>query len=216
MPIRPNTSSTTPITSILPESAHPHTGGVPSPRQQLNGASHPHRALHLIRRITSSMRLSPFSPLIAARHRAHLRPRPFITDGLRPTSSCHHRFRFRSSSTTTRSRHPFSQTLGQTDSFRKKTPNREGWIPSTGAEAARTISGFIMASKGDTRRTHTTRCLRSHVESAKMTLLSIIIRTNPSTTSPHCPHRSRISGRSTSRRIHAGTGRGRWMISICI
>jgi len=224
MPIRPNTSSTIPITSILLESALPRTEGVPSPRQPLNGASHPHQAPHLIRRITSSMRLSPSKPLTAARPRAHLQPRPLTTDGLHPTSSCHHRFRFRSSSssTTTLLRHSFSQTLGQTDSFHKKTPIREGWIPSTGAGAARMISGFIMANRPNTHKTHTTQCLRSHAESAKMTLSSIITRTNrsPSTISPHClrypPHRSRISGRSTSRRTHAGTGRGRWMILICI
>jgi len=223
MLIRPNTSSTIQITSILPESALPHTGGVQNPGQLPNEAYHPHQALRLIRKITSLTRLSPSNPLPAAHPRAHPRPRPLITDGRRPISSCHHRFRFRNNSTAKLLRHPSSQILGQMDLlFHKTTPIREDWIPSIGAGEARTISGFNMASKGDTLKMPTTPFLRSHAESAETTLTSIIIRMNrpPSTTNPLCPHcprhRSRISGRSMSRRMHAGTGRGRWMIWICI
>ena len=223
MPIRPNTGSITRITSIPRANVLPHTGGAPNQRRIPCGVSHPHRALHLIRKTTSSTTSSPSNPLRAARLPARPRPRPSITVGRHPTSSCHHRFRFRNSSTARQPRLPFLRILGQTGSLlHKTTRTREGWIPSIGAGAARTISGFSMANKGDTRITHTTRCLRSPAESARTTLPSIITPMSrpPSTISPLCLHypplRSRINGHSMSRRIRAGIGRGRWMISICI
>jgi len=222
MPIRLSTGSITRITSIPRESALPHTGGVQNPRQRLSAASHLHQALHPIPRITSSTRWSPSNHLLVALPLVRPRPRPLIMAGRHPTSSCHHRFRFRSSITVTLFRPPFSQILGRTHSlFHKTTRIREGWILSTGDEAARTISGFLMVNKGDIHKTRTTRCLRSPAALAKTTLSSIITRMNrpPSTISPPClhypPRQFRISGHSASHRILAGTGRGRWMILIC-
>lgn len=222
MPIRPNTRSITQIISIPQESALPHTGGAPRPRQRLSEASHPHQAPRLIRRITSSTRSLPSNPLLAAHLLARLQLPPPTMDGRRPTSLCHHRFRFRSSMVTLL-RPPFSRIRGQTILlFHKTTHNREGWIPSTGAAAAKTISGSIITSKEDTPKIPTARCPPSPVDSVKTTPSSIITRTNRllSIISQHylrcLPLQSTISGRLMSRRSPAGTGRGRWMISICI
>jgi len=222
MPIRPNTKSITRITSIPQESAPPHTGGAPRPRQRLSEASHPRQAPRPIRRITSSTRSLLSNPLLAAHPLVRLQLPPPTMDGRRPTSSCRHRFRFRSSMVTLL-RPPFSRIRGQTVLlFHKTIPNKEDWIPSTGAAAVRTISGFIITNKEDTPKMPTARCPLSPVDSVKTIPSSIITRTNRPLSIInqhylHClPPQSTISGRLTSRRSPAGTGRGRWMISICI
>ena len=222
MPIRPNTRSITQIISIPQESALPHTGGAPRPRRRLSGASHPHQVPRLIPRITLSTRSLPSNPLLAVHPLVRPQLQPPTMDGRRPTSSCHPRFRFRSSMVTLL-RPPFSRIRGQMLLlFHKITPIREGWIPSTGAAAARTISEFITTNREDTPKMPTTRCPPSPADSVKMTPSSTITRTNRllSIISQHylryLPPRSTISGRLTSRRSPAGTGRGRWMISICI